>query len=348
MLWDANLFCEMAEQDVFLSLNARLEAQASTVNMEDYIIPTGAECMVMHHDQQVAMPWMNPAPLLYYNVDMFDAAGIERPSDDWTWDDFLAITQELTQDTDGDGEVDQWGYMQGNSWDEDFVQWIWSNGGLAINDDFTHTTLDSPETLDALRFVHDLRFVHNVWPKAEEAEAMAAVGIGNPFVGGKVGILYTNTGGIGNFNRTITDFTYDILHFPKSPTTGQRSLWTFMQNFAAPSWSEHPDLDADLVILLGGPSSQAWAARTKLQVPTYRPVVENEYNTQPPENIRVVPEMYAGEDVRHQPIFKGRSEWVQTVFGSEITKAFIGEVDLDSAIASAIAEGDRILARAAS
>jgi multiple sugar transport system substrate-binding protein len=347
MLWDANLFCEMAEQDVFLALDSRLQAQESKLNMEDYTIPTGAECMVWHNDQQVAMPWINAAPLLYYNVDMFEAAGIERPSDDWTWDDFLEITKELTRDTDGDGQVDQWGYMQGNSWDEDFIQWIWSNGGAAISDDFKHTALDSPETRDALRFVYDLRFVHNVWPKAEETEAMSAVGIGNPFVGGKVGIFYTNTGGIGNFNRTVTDFTYDLLHFPKAPSTGERSLWTFMQNFAAPSWSKHPDLDADLVILLGGPTSQGWAARTKLQVPTYRPARENEYNTKPPENIRVVPEMYAGSDVRHQPIFKGRAEWIQTVFGGELTKAFIGEADLDDAITTAVAEGDRVLARAA-
>jgi multiple sugar transport system substrate-binding protein len=347
MLWDANLFCEMADQGVFLSLDSRIKAQAATVNMADYNIPKGAECMVTHDSHQVAMPWINAAPLLYYNVDMFEAAGIERPSDDWTWDDFVSITKELTKDTDGDGQIDQWGYMQGNSWDEDFVQWVWTNGGVAISDDFTHTTLDTPETRAALQFVYDLRFVHNVWPKAEDTDAMTAAGIGNPFASGKIGIFYSNTGAIGNFNRTITDFTYDILHFPKSPATGKRALWTFMQNFAAPSWSKHPDLDADLAILLGGPSSQEWAARTKLQVPTYRPAVENEYNTNPPENIRVVPEMYSGEDVRHQPIFKGRSEWIQTVFGSELTKAFIGEAKLDDAIASAISEGDRILAKAA-
>ena len=29
--------------------------------------------------------------LIYYNTKMFEAAGIDRPSDDWTWDDFLAI-----------------------------------------------------------------------------------------------------------------------------------------------------------------------------------------------------------------------------------------------------------------
>jgi multiple sugar transport system substrate-binding protein len=28
--------------------------------------------------------------VIYYNKDMFDAAGVAYPSDDWTWDDFLA------------------------------------------------------------------------------------------------------------------------------------------------------------------------------------------------------------------------------------------------------------------
>ncbi len=347
MLWDANLFCEMADQGVFLELDSRIQTHHTDLNMQDYNIPTGAECMVWHEGKQVAMPWVIPAPILYYNVNMFEAAGIERPSDDWTWEEFLDIAKALTMDTDGDGQIDQWGYLQNSAWDEDFTQWIWSNGGEIISEDGKHTALDSPEARSALRFVHDLRFVHNVWPKAEEAEAMKAVGIGNLFVGGKVAMSYSNTGGIGNFNRIITDFTYDILHFPKSPATGQRSLWTFFQNFAAPSWSQNPDLDADLVVLLGGPSSQEWAARTKIQVPTYRPSLENTYNAKPPENIRVVPEMFAGSDVRHLPIFKGKSEWIQTVFGGELTKAFIGEADLDEAITTAVSEGDRILASAA-
>ncbi|MDT8305466.1 MAG: extracellular solute-binding protein, partial [Anaerolineae bacterium] len=47
--------------------------------------------------------------VVYYNADLFRAAALPLPSDDWTWDDFVAAARALTQDHDGDGRVDQYG-----------------------------------------------------------------------------------------------------------------------------------------------------------------------------------------------------------------------------------------------
>ena len=47
--------------------------------------------------------------VVYYNRDLFDAAGLADPAMNWTWDDFLAAAQALTRDTDGDGAIDQFG-----------------------------------------------------------------------------------------------------------------------------------------------------------------------------------------------------------------------------------------------
>jgi multiple sugar transport system substrate-binding protein len=51
-----------------------------------------------------ALPDRGGAMVLYYNVDMLDAAGIEYPTADCTWDDFLTAAQALTI-TDDDGQV---------------------------------------------------------------------------------------------------------------------------------------------------------------------------------------------------------------------------------------------------
>ena len=42
--------------------------------------------------------------LMYYNKDMFDAAGVDYPTDDWTWDDYMNAAEKLNK---GDGT--QWG-----------------------------------------------------------------------------------------------------------------------------------------------------------------------------------------------------------------------------------------------
>lgn len=45
--------------------------------------------------------------IMYYNKDMFDAAGVAYPTSDWTWDDYAAAAQKLTK-TEG-GQTTQWG-----------------------------------------------------------------------------------------------------------------------------------------------------------------------------------------------------------------------------------------------
>jgi multiple sugar transport system substrate-binding protein len=34
--------------------------------------------------------------MIYYNTRVFEEAGISRPSNDWTWEDFLEIAKKLT------------------------------------------------------------------------------------------------------------------------------------------------------------------------------------------------------------------------------------------------------------
>lgn len=44
------------------------------------------------------LPWCAATELLYYNQDMFDAAGIEYPTNDWSYEDFKAAAEALTKD----------------------------------------------------------------------------------------------------------------------------------------------------------------------------------------------------------------------------------------------------------
>src|SRR5258708_13383270 len=45
--------------------------------------------------------------MIYYNTKIFKEAGIPRPADDWTWDDFLAIFKRLTS---GEGSRKRFGF----------------------------------------------------------------------------------------------------------------------------------------------------------------------------------------------------------------------------------------------
>ena len=87
-----------------------------------------------------------------YNKTMFEAAGIPLPSVDepYTLDEFVDVAKKLTLDTDGDGELDQWGTGLNVQWN--LQPFVWSNGGDWTNEDKTKVTVDTPEFAEALQW----------------------------------------------------------------------------------------------------------------------------------------------------------------------------------------------------
>lgn len=100
---------------------------------------------------------------LGFNVQMLEDNNLEDPRDlwargEWTWDKFVEYAQVLTQDTDGDGQIDQYGFC-GFSKDV-FEQLVMSNGANVANGNTQ--TLDSAPVGEALQFLSDLYNVYNV------------------------------------------------------------------------------------------------------------------------------------------------------------------------------------------
>lgn len=84
-----------------------------------------------------SVPLYGLAYSMYYNTKMFEEAGIEEPPA--TWDEFVETAKKLTKDTDGDGEIDQWGFALAgqrvaNNAHQAFVRGL-QNGGELYNED---------------------------------------------------------------------------------------------------------------------------------------------------------------------------------------------------------------------
>ncbi len=61
------------------------------------------------------IPFIMESFIVLYNKDIFEKNGVAAPTFDqpWSWDDMRHVARQLTQDTDGDGSVDQWGVAMG-------------------------------------------------------------------------------------------------------------------------------------------------------------------------------------------------------------------------------------------
>jgi multiple sugar transport system substrate-binding protein len=117
------------------------------LNWEDFI--AGARTAATFEGKVLGLPALIDNLAVVYNKTLFDDAGLEYPSADWTWDDFRAAAKALT-----DPDAKQFGFSYPMDASEDTV-WhydplLWQNGGSILNEDETEAAFNSPEGLEAL------------------------------------------------------------------------------------------------------------------------------------------------------------------------------------------------------
>ncbi|MGF0018410.1 ABC transporter substrate-binding protein [Sporofaciens sp. SGI.106] len=101
--------------------------------------------------------------VLYYNQDILDSLNETAPE---TWEDFARICEKATQDTDGDGKIDQYGYAVGlNSGDMSnlymlnsyIYSLLWQAGGDIYADDLKSAAFNSDAGVEAIEFFKSLQ-----------------------------------------------------------------------------------------------------------------------------------------------------------------------------------------------
>lgn len=102
------------------------------------------------------LPLSTNTRVLFWNKEMFEAAGISSPPSTYT--DFLNVARTLTKDTDGDGDIDQWGVALGGTYPWAILPLFWNAGGAVTDPDITKATgyLNSQESIAALESIVNL------------------------------------------------------------------------------------------------------------------------------------------------------------------------------------------------
>ncbi len=136
-----------AQQGVLMPLD---DLMAGTDTSKEAFIPTLMDAFV--YDGKVyGIPKDFNTLGLFYNKEMFAAANLAEPTDDWTWDDLQKAAQALSND---EKKI----YGMGVPADAGrFPIFAFQNGGQIMNGDFSDTLLDSPETIAAARFYTGFR-----------------------------------------------------------------------------------------------------------------------------------------------------------------------------------------------
>lgn len=97
-----------------------------------------------------AVPDLASARALYYNVDIFEAAGVEVPT---TWDELIEVCEALLE---YDSSIYPWGVdMTTDEGQACFAYYIWNNGGDFVDED-GNWTLNSEENVEAIEYIISL------------------------------------------------------------------------------------------------------------------------------------------------------------------------------------------------
>ena len=106
--------------------------------------------------QMYILPILRTVATGIYNKELFEKAGLDPEKPPATWDELDKVAEKLTKDTDGDGQIDQWGlgYVMGSdSLNATFWPLLWQAGGNVLTPDGKHATFAGPEGLEALTFL---------------------------------------------------------------------------------------------------------------------------------------------------------------------------------------------------
>jgi multiple sugar transport system substrate-binding protein len=272
--------------------------------------------------KQYALPSSFSDVVLYYNADLFDAAGVSHPTADWTWADEKAAALKLTDKAKG-----VWGDHQPVSFYE-FYKTLAQNGGSFLAKDGKSVAFNTPEGVEAAKWLVEKS--GTVMPTIKQGQGTADFDT-NLFKAGKLAMLHT---GIWVFGAVAdVPFKWDIAVEPGST---HKASAVFSNAVGVSATSKHTDAAAKWAEFLTNSDTMV---QTRLDSGWELPPISDEkalatyLDKGAPANRKAVFDSLDG--IALPPVVaKGQTE-MQDITGEELVEAQAGRKSVEEALTSA-------------
>ncbi|MEV4621421.1 sugar ABC transporter substrate-binding protein [Asanoa sp. NPDC049573] len=279
--------------------------------------------------KQYGLPASFSNVVLYYNKDLFKAAGVAPPTADWTWADEQAAAQKLTNKGKG-----VWGDYQPISFFE-FYKTLAQAGGEFLAPDKKSSTFNSDAGRKAAQFLVG---------KAGKTMPTEAQGAGTPdfdsklFKDGKLAMWHT---GIWLFSANAdAKFDWDIV---VEPGDAKKASAMFANGAVVSAASKNQE------------AAQKWVTFLTSSDDMVKARLDSSWELPPvADNSKVTPYLSAGKPANRQAVFDSlnatvlppvveRQQEMQDAVTKELTAAAAGRKDVATALADAQKAVDAIL-----
>ena len=211
-------------------------------------IPEVLELYKYNKTMLYGLPIDTAAFVIFYNKDMFDAAGVPYPTDDMNWEDFIELGKKLVKDTDGDGKIDQWAFHFDTNtvWQVILYQ---MTGELLFDDLYNPKKflLTNKNQIEALQFCADLIHKHKLTISPAQRG-----NIGDMFMSGQAAMNIIGHWRVPTYNASVK-FNWDVAALPQAgkvrANRGDGSCFSITKS------SKNPQAAWEFVKFLAGPNA---------------------------------------------------------------------------------------------
>lgn len=125
VIWikDMGSMLQMADKEQLLPIDEFIQKDGL-----DLSVYKGAAEQLQYNGTFYSLPYRNDWYVLYYNKDLFDAAGVEYPSNDMTWEEYYDLAAKLTS---GEGGSKVYG-SHNHTWQALVTNWAVQDGSRTV------------------------------------------------------------------------------------------------------------------------------------------------------------------------------------------------------------------------
>lgn len=195
--------CSMAS---FIQLGLFGDISDADINWDEYM--EGPMESTMLDGKHYGIPFATNCTALFYNKDLFDAAGIDYPDENTTWDEFHEMAKALTKDG-----VSGFGNAATNTDEGTFqcLQWLYTAGG---------SYTDIEDGVDAYTLMQEM-IEDGSWTK--ECVNWTQSDVNNNFMAGNLAMQQNGPWQIPGIEANAPDLNYGVTVLPKKDADSEQA-----------------------------------------------------------------------------------------------------------------------------
>lgn len=309
-----------------------LEPLEEFVEKDNYdlsVYPDSLVELYTHNDDLYGMPTVWDTIGLFYNKELFDEAGVDYPTEDWTWEDLVEASEKLTDEDKG-----VWGIAATCTDQQGFYNTIFQNNGYIVSEDKSHSGYDKPEAIKGIQCWVDL-IEKGYSPTYEQMTDTKAEDL---FASGKVAMMYAGSWMTIKFNNSENIAgKYDVEILPKMEK--RATVLHGMSNVMYKD-TEHPEETWKFMKYLSGVEAGQYLAKEGALLPAHEEALPAYHESDSELNLEAFTKQ--AEYSEMYPTSEDTMAWLK-LQQEYMAKAWSGEMSVKEACEELAVEMNKVL-----